>query len=103
MVKKGATQVMLSGALLLAAGARVDAQTPGGCAELTRFQIPWSGMSITKAEAFAAAAPGQNPSAPRAAVPLPAFCRADGTIDQRTGADGKPYGIGFALALPDSW
>ena len=27
----------------------------------------------------------------------------DGVIDPRTGVDGKSYGIGFALALPDSW
>jgi feruloyl esterase len=27
----------------------------------------------------------------------------DGIIDKRTGADGKPYGIGFALALPGDW
>jgi hypothetical protein len=24
----------------------------------------------------------------------------DGTIDPRTGVGGKPYGIGFAIALP---
>src|ERR1700694_2441152 len=24
-------------------------------------------------------------------------------IDQRTGAGGKTYGIGFAIALPDNW
>ena len=28
---------------------------------------------------------------------LPAYCRLDGVLDKRTGADGKPYGIGFAL------
>src|SRR5690349_24818109 len=37
------------------------------------------------------------------AVEVPAFCRVDGVIDQRTGADGKTYGIGFAVALPDNW
>ena len=24
-------------------------------------------------------------------------------INERTGADGKTYGIGFSLALPDNW
>jgi feruloyl esterase len=24
-------------------------------------------------------------------------------IDRRTGGDGKPYGIGFAITLPDDW
>ena len=34
---------------------------------------------------------------------VPAFCHVEGVIDQRTGVDGKPYAIGFALALPDEW
>ena len=34
---------------------------------------------------------------------IPSYCRADGTIDPHTGADGKPYAIGFAIALPDNW
>jgi feruloyl esterase len=33
----------------------------------------------------------------------PAHCRVDGVIDERTGRDGKPYGIGFAVALPANW
>ncbi|HET9863496.1 MAG TPA: DUF6351 family protein, partial [Steroidobacteraceae bacterium] len=32
-----------------------------------------------------------------------AYCRVDGVIDARTGRDGKPYGIGFAVALPAQW
>ena len=31
------------------------------------------------------------------------YCRLDGMIERRTGAQGKAYGIGFALALPDNW
>jgi hypothetical protein len=34
---------------------------------------------------------------------LPPYCRMDATIDPRTGVDGKPYGIGFAIALPGNW
>lgn len=30
-------------------------------------------------------------------------CRVEGVIDARTGRDGKPYGIGFAVALPADW
>ena len=30
-------------------------------------------------------------------------CRVDGVIDARTGRDGKPYGIGFSIALPADW
>jgi len=34
---------------------------------------------------------------------LPAHCRVNGILDKRTGADGKTYGIRFAVALPDNW
>lgn len=38
-----------------------------------------------------------------AAQGLPAHCRVEGVIEPRTGRNGRPYGIGFAVALPDLW
>ena len=75
------------------------------CSTLTSLQIPGLNLSITKAEWFAAGStpPRGGPGAPTEAMTLPAFCRLDGVLDRRTGADGKPYGIGFALALPGEW
>jgi hypothetical protein len=67
------------------------------CADMLKFQSPGIKLAITKADAI----PASSPAAP--AVALPAFCRVEGVIDQRTGAEGKQYGIGFALALPDRW
>jgi feruloyl esterase len=62
-------------------------------------------MVITKATAI------PESSAPRAATTetpstsgvIPAHCQADGMINERTGANGKTYGIGFSIALPDNW
>lgn len=34
---------------------------------------------------------------------FPRHCRVEGTINRRTGAEGKEYAIGFALALPENW
>jgi feruloyl esterase len=75
------------------------------CASLTTLQVPGVVLSITKAEWFAAgSSPATGaPGAPPSSVKLPAYCRLDGVIDRRTGADGKSYGIGFALALPGEW
>jgi hypothetical protein len=74
------------------------------CAALTKLQIPGVQLSITKAEWVPE---GSSPPAGRGGAPvatkLPAYCRLDGVLDRRTGADGKPYGIGFALALPGDW
>ena len=33
----------------------------------------------------------------------PAHCLLEGEIEKRTGADGKPYHIGFQMRLPESW
>jgi hypothetical protein len=34
---------------------------------------------------------------------LPAHCVVDGEMERRTGHGGKPYAIGFSLALPTDW
>src|ERR1700733_4578467 len=72
------------------------AQTSSKCADLTKFKIADSAMVITKAEMIPASAPGTSPN-------VPAHFQADGMINERTGAGGKTYGIGFAVALPDNW
>ena len=60
------------------------------------------GVSVTQAEPVAA---GPGPAGPGGAPGpmLPAHCNLRGVIDARTGAGGKPYGIEFAVALPDAW
>jgi hypothetical protein len=84
----------------------VYAQNPAACRELTKLEIPGVKLEIAKAEPVAATAGTQAP-AQRGPTgysgPLPAHCRVDGTIDPRIGVDGKPYGIGFAITLPDAW
>ncbi|HTR47152.1 MAG TPA: tannase/feruloyl esterase family alpha/beta hydrolase [Verrucomicrobiae bacterium] len=71
------------------------------------LQIPGSGMTITKAEPVPTVPPGTLRTASVGGdlipVAIPSYCRADGTIDARTGVDGKPYAIGFEIALPDDW
>jgi Tannase and feruloyl esterase len=75
------------------------------CVDMSAFQSP--GVSITKAEAVAAAPPGATRISPMfpgtIPVAVPAYCRVDGVIDRRVGVAGRNYGIGFALALPDAW
>jgi pimeloyl-ACP methyl ester carboxylesterase len=66
------------------------------CASLTKFTMPGHDVVIRQAQEMAASAAGVSPAAP-------AHCRVDGVIDERTGRDGKPYAIGFAVALPANW
>jgi feruloyl esterase len=86
--------------------ASAQTRDASACAALTSLKIPGLDLTITKAEWFAAGSPPPRggPGAPAAnPIKLPAYCRLDGVIDRRTGADGKAYGIGFALALPGDW
>ena len=77
------------------------------CADLPELKIPGSTIVVAKAQAVPEAPPGTvqpRPPAPdKVAVAIPSNCRADGEIDPRVGVDGKPYAIGFAIALPDRW
>jgi pimeloyl-ACP methyl ester carboxylesterase len=68
--------------MILLAPAAKAAQS---CAALTKFATPEHRVVI------------------RQAVEKDGICRVDGVIDERTGRDGKPYGIGFAVALPANW
>lgn len=85
----------------------LPAQTAGHCSDLANVSLPGASLRVTKAEShIAGAAPparaGANQPAPPP-VELPAYCRVDGIINERTGGAGKEYGIHFALALPDDW
>jgi feruloyl esterase len=75
--------------LTLAVSAASQAATD--CSGLASFSLPTLNVVVTHAEVV--------PAVP----PLPAHCRADGMINEHTGPDGKTYGIGFGIALPDNW
>jgi Tannase and feruloyl esterase len=92
-------------ALSVSAASAQMTRDAAACASLTSLQIPGLNLSVTKAEWFAAGSllPRGGRGGPVNPVNLPAYCRLDGVLDRRTGADGKPYGIGFALALPGEW
>jgi hypothetical protein len=90
--------------LLSAAPALSVAAAPMKCADLVQWRIPGSTMQIQKADSVPA---GKAPAAPNAPpgpdLLLPAHCRVEGVIDPRTGVNGKPYAIRFAVALPEAW
>lgn len=75
------------------------------CATLADLALP--GVEIDSARLIPGVAPGTMPFNPsrQATIPIamPDYCRVEGTIDRRKGADGIEYGIGFALALPGNW
>jgi feruloyl esterase len=80
----------------------VLAATP--CAALAGFTMPGQDVRIDQAREVPAgpqASPPNAPPGPRAS--LPAHCRVDGVLEPRTGRNGKPYAIGFSIALPVNW
>ena len=100
--------IAVTSGLVLVASTAALAQTTrdaSACAALTTLHVPGLNLSITKAEWFAAGTtpPQAGPGGPTVSGKLPAYCRLDGVLDRRTGADGRSYGIGFALALPGEW
>jgi len=100
---------LLALTVVLVFGAPAPAQTArasaAACEALRQLKVDGVALTVTKTEWFAAGAPIPGGRAGGAAAPsnLPAYCRLDGMIDRRTGTAGKTYGIGFALALPESW
>ena len=87
--------------LLLFTAAMGFAQSANKCTDLAKFQMPGAKLEITTANMVPAgpARGGRGAAGPM----LPAHCRVNGILDQRTGSDGKTYGIRFAIALPENW
>lgn len=93
--------IVLLGAIALPA----MSATP--CAALKDFKLASYNIVIDNAQQLAATASSGTPAGaagpPGARPALPAHCRIDGAIDKRIGLDGKPYAIGFSVALPEDW
>jgi feruloyl esterase len=51
----------------------------------------------------AGSAKARDPGNADQGAPLPEHCIVKGRLDERTGADGKPYYTGFELRLPSAW
>ena len=88
--------------LFVVAPAAGFAQGSSKCTEMAKFRLSGAQLQITRSE-WIPAGPMQAGRAGGGDVSLPAHCRVEGTLDKRTGANGKTYGIGFAVALPENW
>jgi feruloyl esterase len=78
----------------------VVAQAAQACAALRQVALP--GLRITGTQAASEGSErARDPAGNReVGAPLPEHCIVTGRIDERTGADGKPYYTGFELRLP---
>jgi pimeloyl-ACP methyl ester carboxylesterase len=74
------------------------------CEGLMKFRMEGYNLTINKAETIPEGKMKATPFGPPAYDGLmPQYCRVDGEIDKRTGYEGKPYAIGFAVAMPKNW
>lgn len=98
--------IVLAAALAAPASSATPAAKPKTCADMAKAAVPGLDVQVTKAEVVPAAAAGTlkpSPFQPPIPVAMPAYCKVEGSFERRTGAGGKPYALGFALALPANW
>jgi feruloyl esterase len=88
-------------AAVLCAPLAAQSQSVDPCTALAGLKI--DGVEITRTALVPAGTtiPPPYPGA-QGIGPLPAHCRVDGIINRRKGVDGQEFGIGFALALPET-
>ena len=84
-------------------GPFVSLHAAESCADLRKFSVDGTLLEIQKAELVPAGPMTGPPGAPPTSVNVPAHCRVEGVIGAHTGRDGKPYGIHFAVAMPEQW
>src|SRR5476649_1429322 len=91
----GATMVALTSVCSAAAGQNADEAAalakPISCDQLTTEALGLSDVKIVSA------------SATPADKGLPAACVVRGLADERTGVDGRRYGLDFEMRLPATW
>lgn len=99
------TRISVLATTALCAAGLAQAESLDACAKLADLRL--EGVEITKAALMPAGAtvPPAYPGAASYKGTLPAYCRVDGVMHRRKGADGQEFGIGFALALPvpEAW
>lgn len=81
----------------------IYAQQADRCNDMAAYTLSFTSMEITKVEWLQKYTPPPSPVAPPITESFPPHCHIEGVIDRRTGRDGKPYAIGFAVNLPDDW
>src|SRR5689334_15860620 len=89
--------ILRTGCLLLLAGTPLPALSATPCAALKDFRMAGQAVQIDNAQPVAAGPMAGGPPGPMPRANLPAYCKVDGTIDKRTGRNGKPYAIGFSV------
>lgn len=103
----GLAALLLGSTAALQTSGQALAQTPADAeAKCAGFagQALGDGVKITKAIHVGVTPAGTaQPGGPPLASALPAHCKVEGIVNERKGAGGKSYGIGFAIALPDDW
>jgi feruloyl esterase len=87
----------------LALAGSAHAAPPGACAALTKLKVPGFTLAIEKAELVPTGPVPAPPYGPPLTGMIPEYCRVSGVIDKRVGRNGRPYAIGFELALPVKW
>jgi hypothetical protein len=88
---------------LAAISANAPARAENACTKLISLKVPGYDVTIQHADMVSGGPVPAGRFQPSFNGNLPAYCRADGSIDSRTGRDGKPYAIRFAVAMPDNW
>lgn len=97
---------MIRMALLCSAAALSAAGFAGGAAAQTRTPVQDCAALAELADgrfAIETAEPVAAGSGPAGGASLPAHCLARGMLDGRTGADGRDYGIGIEVRMPEAW
>ncbi|HSV44694.1 MAG TPA: tannase/feruloyl esterase family alpha/beta hydrolase [Ramlibacter sp.] len=97
--RKSGTAALAASALgLLAAGCGGSDTALLPCDGITTAALAVAGLKVASAANVPAKTDGAT-----ASDNTPAHCKVQGSINERTGIDGKPYAIGYELRLPAAW
>ncbi|HSV35741.1 MAG TPA: tannase/feruloyl esterase family alpha/beta hydrolase [Ramlibacter sp.] len=90
--------LMVSAAIAAGCGGGSAGVSILACDAISTGALAISGLKVASAVSVGAKTDGAL-----ASDNYPAHCRVQGTLNERTGIDGKPYAIGYEVRLPVAW
>lgn len=84
-------------AVLSACGGSGGGNVPVACESITTESLRLPGIKVSSSTTVPEKSDGT------ATENYPAHCKVTGTLNERTGIDGKPYAIGYEVRMPTTW
>ena len=96
-IRRSSCAAAVAALLSACGGGNGDGTVPVACESITTETLKLPGIKVSNSTSVPEKSDGS------ATENYPAHCKVTGTLNERTGIDGKPYAIGYEVRMPKAW